>query len=85
MKHLGSVTHPKNEFGWLLRDVRLAFRRHDCEGARKIVYDLSKQARTEKQQTTVARLKNAVRACEYRRDTEQGSDLGRGRARARRH
>lgn len=67
--------HPAtNEFGWLLRDVRLAFRRKDCYGAREVVRKMLPRAKTSAQQETVFRLQNAIRRCDARQYKDD--DLG---------
>lgn len=68
------MAHPQHDFGWLLRDVQLAFRRRDCDDARIITSKLLLKARTPKQRETVFRLQNAVRQCARKHD-------GLGRAR----
>ena len=73
------MVHPTNDFGWLLRDVRLAFRRRDCDDARAITSKLLLKARTPAQRETVYRLQNAVRRCALKQP-----DLGRARRRRRR-
>lgn len=73
------MAHPTTDFGWLLRDVRLAFKRRDCDDARIITSKLLLKAKTPKQRETVFRLQNAVRRCMVKQP-----DLGRTRRRRRR-
>jgi len=54
---------PTNDFQWLLRDARLAFKRRDCDEARMITTKLLLKAKTPAQRETVYRMQNAVRRC----------------------
>jgi hypothetical protein len=60
------VAHPTNEFGWYLRDLRLAFRRKDCEEARYIVQQMARGRITPAQRKTLLKLQTAVQRCALR-------------------
>lgn len=71
-------THTNNAFAWALRDVRLAFRRKDCDEARYLVQTMARRPLTAAQRRTVLRLQHAVTVCERR-----VPDLGAARRRRR--
>lgn len=75
------MTYPQSDFGWLLRDVKLAFRRKDCASARTITSKLLLKAKTPAQRETVFRLQNAVRKCKFERADLEGSAKRRRRRR----
>lgn len=76
----GIAGHPKNDFGWQLRDLRLAFRRKDCDDAKYIVQQMARgRALTATQRRAILKLQHAVQVCERRQP-----DLGRGRRRRQR-
>ena len=71
--------HPTTEFGWQLRDLRLAFRRRDCEEARYIVQRMmATRSLSAAQRSTILKLQHAVRICQRKLP----EDLGRVRVKA---
>lgn len=73
-----------SEFNWLLRDLRLAFRRKDCDEARYLVQKMMVQrGLSSKQRGTLLKLQHAVRTCE-RRQPLSGDRRRRSRGRKKR-
>lgn len=79
---LGRTLSPSSDFDWLLRDARLAFKRHDCDEARTITTKLLLKAKTPAQQETVYRMQNAVRRCVLKHGDLEGASRRRRRRRA---
>lgn len=55
-----------SNFAFLLRDVRAAFRRKDCDGARRVVGEMQRGRLTTAQSKTVVKLLSAVDKCAVR-------------------
>jgi hypothetical protein len=56
-----------SDFDGFLREMRAAFKRRDCEGARNVVRKImGRRNLTEGQRATLLKLQHAVRTCERR-------------------
>lgn len=57
-----------SDFDSFLREMRSAFKRRDCEGARNVVRKImGRRNLTEAQRGTLLKLQHAVRSCERQR------------------
>lgn len=54
---------PKNEFGWLMRDLSLAIRKKDCRKALKTLKEARLEAKTTKQKKALLKAYNKVNRC----------------------
>ncbi len=57
---------PKNNFGWLMRDMSLALRRESCSGARRALTQATLAARSKKEQRALVKAYKKIQRCESR-------------------